>query len=267
MNSRSLGWKSNHLMEKHAPVHTMKQMSRCAVFTLIELLVVIAFIAILAGILLPSMNKARESGKRISCVNNLKQIGLAFQSYMDDFKGYVPNYETNWINTSVGREKVIWASLLYHQKYAPYKIFLCPGVKFKNSGVNLKDPTSGNVIGEYCHYGYNYLEVGQDPNKVNGQRNVSRARHPSSLYVTMDTRQSDRYDRGYYMVLDYSNGIAGSSAYGYPHSRHLGSVNIQHLDGSARSYRADLIRPYSLNGLGEIGSVYTNPRNWKVDAD
>ena len=62
-------------------------------FTLIELLVVIAIIAILAGMLLPALNNARDSGKDISCRNNLKNYHLLMTNYADDFQSYYPQWQ------------------------------------------------------------------------------------------------------------------------------------------------------------------------------
>jgi len=69
---------------------------RLSGFTLIELLVVIAVIAILMAILMPALQKAREQGKRVSCMSNLKQLQIAWGMYADDFDGRIVNGHVGW---------------------------------------------------------------------------------------------------------------------------------------------------------------------------
>jgi prepilin-type N-terminal cleavage/methylation domain-containing protein len=158
--------------------YIVKNRSGQSAFTLIELLVVIAIIAILASMLLPALAKAKESGKRISCVNDLRQLGLSMQMYADDNEGMYPIHN---VNTYAGGS---WPNALLDY-YKEAKVLVCP------SDINPVSNMSANSNADraprsYILNGYNdYFEAqGISLSGINGKSVPESAiREPSETVL------------------------------------------------------------------------------------
>jgi prepilin-type N-terminal cleavage/methylation domain-containing protein/prepilin-type processing-associated H-X9-DG protein len=204
-------------------------------FTLVELLVVIAVIAILASLLLPTLTASKAAAKRVQCVDNLRQLGLAARMYWDDNDDLTFRYlngATNggrlywfgWLKPGAEGERVFDAAqgALY-----PYVqgtgVELCPSLDYGSSVYKHK------ARGAACGYGYN-LCLGQS------SINLSRIPHPSDIVLLADAAQVNDFQAPAspdHPMLEEFYYVDADETSGYPnaHFRHQHQANAVFCDG------------------------------------
>jgi len=251
-------------------------------FTLIELLVVIAIIAILAAILFPVFAQAREKARSITCISNVRQIGLGFVQYNQDYDEMTLNISKAKTSIGLDGQPYVQAWYMLLQPYTKSQaMFLCPD-RSDSFTVGNTDPGGAldcwddfNTTGKCIGYGYDdgILSdgglglVGPQIKDANNKtlrpgRSIASIVSPASMVAFGDT-----YDApGYSVALDniYSTQLANFSSKSLRHNQ---MENFCFADGHAKAIR--MVTAFSTqNGFDSIVGLpasKTDATDWCYD--
>ena len=218
---------------KHHSLYHGKVKHMC--FTLIELLVVIAIIAILAAILLPALNSARERGRAANCISNLKSSFSGIRMYADDNKGFFAGYQAGTTTQAAAqgassRYCHSWYGLLWYNGYIPDK---SPTVRCPSMGTDVADDKdmyqgygayNGGYEGQMTTHGWSIQVAAGD---IRGWW-IDKFTSPSSMPLLNDTGDSSNQK-------EHMSCYFGSDVYG-PVQRHNKMINALMGDGHAEGY-------------------------------
>jgi prepilin-type N-terminal cleavage/methylation domain-containing protein len=255
--------------------------ARTAGFTLIELMVVIAIIAILAALLLPALSKARERVEGISCLNNTRQLVLAWQLYTDDHEGFLPynlgmngsSFRTNinWVNNvmtwDLSSDNTNLATIT-SASLGPFiggttAIFHCPSDHALSAtqraagwDQRIRSYSMNAMVGNAGAFLINGANV-NNPGYRQFLKNT-QIPHPSQIFVFLD-EHPDSINDGYFLNKNTpaNNGAYGAKAAAYgewtdlPASYHNHSTAFSFADGHGSLHHwmnATTIRPAQPDG-------------------
>jgi prepilin-type N-terminal cleavage/methylation domain-containing protein len=180
-------------------------------FTLIELLVVIAIIAILAAMLLPALNQARDRAKAIRCLGNVKDLTLSVSSYSNDYKGRM----LSSVNADADYGARVWSVILIKNAYAPQNnnLFYCPKMQI---------PANFN---RYFTYG---MRAANEPGLVD----LRSYRQTSRVILLGDSAKKNNGVRSWRFWQN-------SATEGQPYLTHGGRATVSAIDGHAGLFDID----------------------------